>query len=157
VIASAKYDDASWHYDGDFPKDLPHEAGGTHIAMFVAWAALNGMAGAIHKDDFAKDLALLRDRKITPGAWIFQVADGKFSDQDLNDEGNAFAGSYFETPDGKAVSPYLEDYERCFPSVPSLYHVDDSWLSYDRLAPMINRRFKEWRRGKQRWWKKLLQ
>jgi hypothetical protein len=32
-----KYDDASWHYGGDFPADLPREAGSTHIAMFLAW------------------------------------------------------------------------------------------------------------------------
>ncbi|MDY0918936.1 hypothetical protein [Pseudomonas viridiflava] len=26
-----KYDDASWHYTGDFPADQPKEQGGTHI------------------------------------------------------------------------------------------------------------------------------
>src|SRR6266404_3538306 len=35
-----KYDDASWHYGGDFPEDLPREAGATHTGMFVAWALL---------------------------------------------------------------------------------------------------------------------
>ncbi|WP_262497415.1 DUF7832 domain-containing protein [Pedobacter caeni] len=29
----AKYDDASWHYGGDFPKDLPQINGATHIGM----------------------------------------------------------------------------------------------------------------------------
>ncbi|MGN6118448.1 MAG: DUF7832 domain-containing protein, partial [Rhodanobacter sp.] len=42
-----KYDDASWHYGGDFPKDLPDEAGATHTGMFVAWALLSGLAGQI--------------------------------------------------------------------------------------------------------------
>ncbi|WP_441328174.1 DUF7832 domain-containing protein [Mesorhizobium album] len=32
-----KYDDASWHSGGNFPRELPPEAGATHIAMFVAW------------------------------------------------------------------------------------------------------------------------
>ena len=30
-----KYDDASWHYNGDFPTDLPVEAGATHIGLAV--------------------------------------------------------------------------------------------------------------------------
>ena len=32
-----KYDDASWHYEGAYPADLPPEAGATHIGMFLAW------------------------------------------------------------------------------------------------------------------------
>lgn len=40
-----KNDDASCHYDGTFPKDLPAEAGTTHIGMFVAWAWLKDLAG----------------------------------------------------------------------------------------------------------------
>jgi hypothetical protein len=151
VSDSVKYDDASWHYGGDFPDDLPDEAGGTHIATFLAWAALNGMAGTIHTDEFAIDLAQLEDRAITPGAWLFQVTDGKFSNEDLNDEGNAFTLADFGSPDRECVSAYLTDYDRCFPSVPSLYHVEDSWLSYDRLAPIIDRRFREWRGGEARW------
>jgi hypothetical protein len=35
-----KYDDASWHFGGEFPKDLPEEAAATHTGMFVAWAFL---------------------------------------------------------------------------------------------------------------------
>ncbi|RML48695.1 DUF7832 domain-containing protein [Pseudomonas avellanae] len=31
-----KYDDASWHYNGNFPSDLPDTAGATHIGMFLA-------------------------------------------------------------------------------------------------------------------------
>ena len=46
-----KYDDASWHSEGDFPDDLPEEAGGTHIGMFFAWALLSGMGGDEDKDD----------------------------------------------------------------------------------------------------------
>lgn len=38
-----KYDDASWHVGGDFPKELPPEAGATHIGMFAAWCMLNGL------------------------------------------------------------------------------------------------------------------
>ena len=39
-----KYDDASWHYGGDFPADLPQAAGATHIGMFLAWLIRNDYA-----------------------------------------------------------------------------------------------------------------
>jgi hypothetical protein len=51
-----KYDDASWHYGGDFPKDLDDMAGATHIGMFVAWCLLNGLGGALHTEEFPEDL-----------------------------------------------------------------------------------------------------
>jgi hypothetical protein len=39
-----KYDDASWHYGGDFPADLPQAAGAAHIGMFLAWLIRNDYA-----------------------------------------------------------------------------------------------------------------
>jgi len=136
-----KYDDASWHYGGDFPQDLPDEAGATHIAMFVAWCVLNGMAGALHLEDFADDAERLRARACTPGTWFMNVCDGKFTDEDVNEEGNAFAASYYAY-DGSNPSRYVSDYERVLGAgLPSLYHVPDTWTSYDLLAPVIVRRF----------------
>jgi hypothetical protein len=37
----AKYDDASWHYGGDYPEDLPNENVATHIGMFLQWCIEN--------------------------------------------------------------------------------------------------------------------
>lgn len=40
---------------------------------------------------------------------------------------------------------YLTDYEKIVGAgVSSLYHVPDSWETYDSLKPVINQRFKEW-------------
>ncbi len=57
-----KYDDAAWHVGGAFPTDLPHSAGATHIGMFVAWGALNGLAGEVFTTDFAAALEELRSQ-----------------------------------------------------------------------------------------------
>ena len=95
-----KYDDASWHYGGKFPKDLPMEAGATHTGMFVAWAFLSGLAGEIHVEDFPEDIPRLKSRSITPGAFFLEACDGKFTDEDLTDEGNAFAQAYFDFDKG---------------------------------------------------------
>ena len=141
--ATMKYDDASWHYGGDFPPELPPQAGATHIAMFVAWAALNGLAGDHHKHDASEDLALLRQRKITPTEWFIRVCDEKFTDEDLNAEGNTFARAYYGdlTDLHTASGSYVADYEAIFATAPTLYHVDDSWVSFDAIAPVISKRF----------------
>jgi hypothetical protein len=131
-----KYDDASWHTGGDFPSDLPPEAGATHIAFFVAWAVLNDLGSAYHTQDAAKDLESLRLRAVTPGTWFIQACDAKFTDEDLSEAGNAFALEYY-----KAESRYFLDYDETFPSVPSLYHVEDNWMSFDAVVPTIRARY----------------
>lgn len=136
-----KYDDASWHYGGDFPKDLPDEAGATHSGMFLAWALLSGLAGPIHLNDFPDDLRKLRARQVTPGRFFLDTCDGKFTDEDLDDRGNAFARDYFDLQKGT----YLRDYTKVLGgSVPTLYHVKDTWDNFDRVKPVLDRRFSEW-------------
>jgi hypothetical protein len=139
-----KYDDASWHSGGDFPKELPQSAGAIHTGMFVAWALLSGLGGLIHTDDFAEDLEALKARKITPGAYFLRACDGKFTDEDLNEQGNAFTKHYFDLQTGS----YLEDYETILgQGMSSLYHVSDSWANFDRLKPVLDNRFADWRQG----------
>ncbi len=138
-----KYDDASWHYGGNFPKDLPDEAGATHTGMFVAWALLSGLAGEIHTVEFPQDLEKLRSRSVTPGQFFLDACDGKFTDEDLNDEGNSFAESYFDFDRGS----YLTDYQRVLADgLPSTYHVEDNWGNFDKLRPVLDGRLQEWRR-----------
>jgi hypothetical protein len=140
-----KYDDASWHYGGDFPDDLPSEAGATHIGMFVAWCMMNGLAGSLHIDEFPDTLESLRSRQITPGQFIIEACDEKFTDEDLNDDGNAFASAYYDLQSGQ----YVNDYEATLAStLPTIYHTADSWDNYDKLAPIISRQFDLWKQGK---------
>ena len=143
-----KYDDASWHYGGDFPGELQPEAGATHIAMFVAWAVLNGLAGNYHTEDAPEDLALLQSREITPTLWFIHACDEKFTTEDLSREGNSFATSYYGSGEGlhSSAGSYLDDYCKAFPSAESLYHVDDSWASFDALSPRITSRLEAWRK-----------
>jgi len=132
-----KYDDASWHTGGLFPADLPPEAGATHIGMFVAWCALHDLAGDIHADA----LAPLQSRALTPGRWFLQACDGKFTDDDVNDDGNDFTAAYFEAED----MTYVADYQDTLAlDLDSLYRVPDTWASYDALAPVIAARFAAW-------------
>src|SRR5437868_1869772 len=127
-----KYDDASWHYGGNFPPGLPPQAGATHTGMFIVWAILSGLVGDLHKENSMDLLARLKQRTVSPGQFFIEACDGKFTDEDLNDEGNAFTQEYFECETGN----YLTDYERALGPVPTLYHVADTWENYDRLTPI---------------------
>lgn len=139
-----KYDDASWHYNGEFPEGLAEEAGATHIGMFVAWALLNGLGGTLHTEEFPEELEALRDRETTPGRFLIDVCDEKFTDEDLSDEGNAFAEVYYNSKNAF----YLTDYESTFSAAhTTLHHVEDSWVNFDKISKAIDRRFEEWRRG----------
>jgi hypothetical protein len=67
---------------------------------FVAWAFLSGLAGEMLTVNFPEEIPKLRSRSVTPGRFLLQSCDGKFTDDDLNDEGNAFVRSYFDFKNG---------------------------------------------------------
>jgi hypothetical protein len=141
-----KYDDASWHYGGDFPADLPDEAGATHSGMFVTWALLTGLSGDIHITDFPDDIPKLQLRSITPGAFFLSASDGKFTEEDLSNEGNDFAESYFNFESGNYLADYEETLGQDLPEGrDSLYHIADTWENFDKLKPVLDRRLAEWR------------
>lgn len=142
-----KYDDASWHYGGDFPSDLPKSAGSTHIAMFLAWAMLSGLASEDHLSEFSKELAQLKSRVVNPVEWFTAVCDEKFTDEDLTIDGNAFVRIYYRNEPGSSVREggFFYDYSQCFSDLPSLYHVPADWKSYDRIAPILSQRLRRWR------------
>ena len=146
-----KYEDVSWHSGAEnFPKELPAQAGGTHTGMFVAWALLGGLGNP----EFFEDLAPLKTRSTTPGRFFYDQCDGKFVDDELNDEGNAFTAQYFDAENGR----YLHDYaEVLSQELETAYHVADTWANFERLKPLLDRRLAEWRSGalpgKKPWWK----
>lgn len=136
------YDDVRWHASDAFPQDLPPAAAATHTGMFVAWALLSGLGVEAH----AEHVFQLAGRLLTPGAFLLAACDGRFSDEDLTDEGNAFAQAYFDFDTGK----YLDDYEAAVggsvpPGPQALYYVADTWDNFDRLAPVLDRRFSQWK------------
>ncbi len=136
-----KYDDASWHYSGDFPVDLPPEAGATHTGMIVAWAFLSGLGSDILAIDAPRNLEQLRNRSVTPGQFFMRACDGKFTDEDLSELGNQFVAAYFDFQKAN----YLGDYEATVGTDrDNLYCVPDSWETFDRLKPILDSRFAEW-------------
>lgn len=135
-----KYDDASWHYGGDFPTDLPNEAGATHIGMFLAWVIQRGLESDTLKQDYPEAIERVRSREMTGREFLLSCCDEKLTDEDLNDEANRFAASYLE-------DQYINDYVEIVPDEhESVYHLEDTWENFDLVARFVDRRFEEWGR-----------
>jgi hypothetical protein len=74
---------------------------------------------------------------------LIEGCDERFTDEDLSDEGNAFAAFYYKSEE--SWGDYLDDYESTLGQKGrSLYHVADTWENYDLLAPVIRKRFETW-------------
>lgn len=131
-----KFDDASWHYGGDFPKDLPNEAGATHIGLYLAWCLLNKLGRGFH------DLTDLRNRSVTPGIFFIENCDEKFTSEDLSLEGQVFTKQYYGESDS-----YINDYDSVLgsESIESLYHIQDCWENYDKLEKRLTEAFVAWK------------
>lgn len=134
-----KHDDASFHYGGHFPDDLPDVAGGTHIGHFVAWLVINDLFAPELYRRASVQVDALRRRAITGREFLFDVLDEKLLEEDLTDAGHRFATDYYE-------ELYLDDYiELLVPEeMDSIYRASESWENYDALAPRIDARYTAW-------------
>ncbi|MDN3694377.1 hypothetical protein QWZ06_19865 [Chryseobacterium tructae] len=52
----SKYDDASWHYGGEFPEGLPQKNGATHTGMFLNWCINNDLISDELKEDNEEEI-----------------------------------------------------------------------------------------------------
>ncbi len=151
----AKYDDASWHYGGDFPEDLPDENGGIHIGIYLAWCINSDLISDFQKEESQEDIAKVKNREMTGAEFLMANCDGKFTDEDLTDEGNSFTEDYYQddTDFAENHATYLDDYQKLAGlfykennvALESFYHVKDSWDLYDAVAPALDKRFAEWK------------
>ncbi|MBW5415770.1 hypothetical protein EGJ52_17090 [Pseudomonas luteola] len=129
-----KYDDAKWHYDGDFPADQPQENGGTHIALFLKWCFIKGWAGELHTEGKPKAVQAVINGDLSATEFFFKYCDGKFIDKDLNDEGSSFANKYYGDE-----GLYLEDYAKTFGEL--MYVAPESAHDFQEFSAMLDARY----------------
>jgi hypothetical protein len=127
-------DRADWHYGGDYPDDLPDVNGGTHIGMFIAWLILNRHESEDLRDSAQSGIDAVRARTMTGRTFLFEFCDEKFTDDMLSDGIAEFVADYYR-------EDYVADYEEMFEDADSLYHVEDTWANYERIAPLIDTAF----------------
>jgi len=137
------YDKAKWHYEGNWPPDLPEENAYTYSGIFLTWLIRKNFLDSTFVEDFQTDIQQLRERRITPGCF-FQIVDGVLASDMLSEEGNAFVTSYFGSEGGQ----YLNDYDELLArQLPSPYHVADTWENYETLKQRIDERYSAWKAG----------
>ena len=138
------YDRYDWHSGGDYPAGLDEECAGTHIGMFLAWAITRNLIGDFHKAESAEWIQKVKERKVTGRDFLFSMCDGKFWEEDLSEEGNAFCKVYYAGDDG--YGKYVEDYENAVcPNTESIYHAEDTWENFDKLALIIDKEYNNWK------------
>jgi hypothetical protein len=146
------YDRADHDYSTE-AEPLPKGHAATHIGMFLAWAALHGLVNDYHEQQTTELLGKLRRREITGQQFFTAACREQFAEKDLNVEGNAFAGQYYRNDLGERGA-YFVDYKKVLAQgLPSFWHVADTWDNYDKLAAVIDRRFKQWKNpSRKHWW-----
>ncbi|MBZ9712578.1 hypothetical protein [Deinococcus multiflagellatus] len=135
------YDKAKWHYDGDFPPELPPSQGFVHTGMFLSWLASRDLLA----DALSADAEAIRTRQHT-GAQVFQRWVGVLTSDMLTAEGNAFARHYYASEAG--AGEYLHDYFNLFDDLPSVYHVPDTWENAAQVLAVMDERYAEWQAGR---------
>jgi hypothetical protein len=132
------YDKAKWHFDGEFPKDLPTTQAYVHIGFFLGWAIDRGFAGSLLLDDFTEEVRQYKIGQITAPR-LLEITDGVLDDQMLSEEGNLFASHYYQ--DG-----YLAEYPSLFPKKASTYHVEDTLENILKVKKHLDSRYNTWKK-----------
>lgn len=127
------YDKANWHSSGEFPADSPEAYGGTHIGLYLRDCFIQGWAGEIHTDEEPDAVASVVQGEMSGTEFLYKYCDGKFTDEDLNDEGNAFTAEYYGE-NGR----FLGDYQREFAD--HVYLSPESAHDFVRFTRMIDER-----------------
>ncbi|MCT3735613.1 hypothetical protein HZQ27_05180 [Elizabethkingia anophelis] len=137
------YDRIDWHSEGDgFPKNISSDNGGTHIGMFSTWIIQNDLIGELHREESQESIEKVKNREMTGRDFLIKECDSKLWDEDLNEKGNRFAKYYFA--DNNGYKQYIIDYENLFLDYDNLYEIEDTWENYDRIRPVLDKRYLEW-------------
>lgn len=146
------YDRADFDYSTE-DQPLPKGHAATHIGMFIAWTIEHGLENDFHRQHSAELLEKLRRRELTGRQFFEAVCGDQFAEKDLNPEGNSFASWYYADEAGNRRLYFADYKETLAKKLPSFWHVADTWENYDRIAPIITRRYGEWKNPpKKRWW-----
>jgi hypothetical protein len=144
------YDKAKWHFETETREELPEEMtdrqyyvpGGT----VLAWFYFHRLCSRDFIEQNADELRRLRSREWTP-AELYEVIDGVLDAPMLTRAGAAFADTLFTTDD----TSFYHTYSKVLGAeLPSDYQVPDSWETYDRVAALLDERYRNWLETKPR-------
>ena len=123
-------DDISEHMGAD----VPLEKAAVPLGVFFSWCAnlqlIHPDFSALHETEVLR----LRMRELTPGEFFIRATGGRISTDQLNERGRLFAEAFYpDYPRAYAESLAL--------SAEHLFDAEDSWDTYDRVAPWLTQRY----------------
>jgi hypothetical protein len=142
------YDKAKYHHETIEEYGLPEEHASNHTVFFLRWLIEQDLMGKLFGEESEQLFKDFRAGKTTIYD-VYEWWDCCLVDDMLSEEGNNFAMHYFDFEKGD----YLQDYaETLQGALPSEFHIDYTEENYDRIKRVIDRRYKEWKSPKKRWW-----
>ena len=134
------YDNAKTHFLGNFPESLPIEQAYVHIGMYLGWIIEKELYSEFFEEEAEIQIFRFRRREISCTI-LSEIWDGYLGFELFNREGNMFTYYYY----GGGL--YRGDYDEILvKSLPSIYHVDDSWENYEKISNRIDMRYSDWKK-----------
>ncbi len=88
------YDKAKYHYEGDFPTDLPREQAYVFTGFFLGWIEDHDMYSVDAFNHYSRHIEDFKQRKLT-SSQLYRQLGGVLATDLLNEEGNKFANYYY--------------------------------------------------------------
>ncbi|REK75111.1 hypothetical protein [Paenibacillus paeoniae] len=133
----AVYDKAKYHYDNDFPKELSRDQAYVHSGFFLGWLIDRNLCSEEFLEDYEEEIKDFKARKLL-SSQLFKKAAGVLASDMLNEVGNAFAESKYDS----YMSDYL--YVLNLEEVESVYHVPDTWDNYELICDELDIVYEMW-------------
>lgn len=134
------YDNAQKHFLGNFPKQLPIEQAYVHIGIYLGWIIEKELYSEYFEDEADTQIFRFKNRQISCTI-LAEVWDGYLGHELFNEEGNIFTYYYY----GGGL--YHKDYQSVLATkLPSIYHVNDEWPSFDKMSGLIDQRYADWKK-----------
>lgn len=133
------YDQAKYHFKGDFPASLPIEKAYLHIGMYLGWIIDQQLYSEFFEEECAIQIFRFEHREISCTI-LSEIWDGHLGSDLFTDEGNMFTYYYY----GGGL--YRKDYEVSLAKgMETIYHVDDNWENYDIMSEVMTGRYLAWK------------
>ncbi|GIV36029.1 MAG: hypothetical protein KatS3mg032_0408 [Cyclobacteriaceae bacterium] len=139
-IQKTIYDNAKTHFLGNFPDNLPIEQAYVHIGMYLGWIIDNDLYSEYFEEEASAQIFRFKRREISCTI-LSEIWDGYLGYELFNRQGNMFTYYYY----GGGL--YRNDYDEVLvKSLPSIYHVTDSWDNFTKISNRIDMRFQDWKK-----------
>ena len=144
------YDHVKFHTDENYPAGLPEENAATHIGMYWAWAASQGLANPVWQSasESAEDFAAMLKGENSGAEFLRTHMDGALTRDDFTEFGQRFTSFYYDDEE-EGYGKFMEDYVVTMntPELESFYHVLDNAENRAKLEAVFQTAFEQWQQS----------